>query len=55
MPILIPFVLYTKPMLDCESMQVSAVVTNKLDPDRPHLAKDNVVLVNPPVSVTVSI
>lgn len=55
MPILIPFVLYTKPMLDCESMKVSAMVTNKMDPDQAHLAKDNVVLVNPPISVTVSI
>lgn len=55
MPILIPFLLYTKPMLDCESLKVSAVVTNKLDPDQPYLAEDDVVLVDPPISVTVSI
>lgn len=55
MPILIPFLLYTKPMLDCESLKVSAMVTNKLDPDHPYLAEDDVVLVDPPVSVTVSI
>lgn len=55
MPILIPFALYSKPMLDCESLKVSAVVTNKLDPERPYLAKDDVVLVDPPISVTVSI
>lgn len=54
-PVLIPFALYTKPMLDCESMKVSAMVTNKVDPDQAYLAKDNVVLVNPPISLTVSI
>lgn len=53
-PILIPFLLYTKPMLDCESLKVSAVVTNKLEPDCPYLAEDDVVLVDPPLSVTVS-
>lgn len=55
MPILIPFLLYAKPMLDCECLKVSAMVTNKLDPDRPYLAEDDVVLVDPPISVTVSI
>lgn len=55
MPILIPFLLYTKPMLDCESLKVSAMVTNQLDPDHPYLAEDDVVLVDPPISVTVSI
>ncbi|XP_075880480.1 protein-glutamine gamma-glutamyltransferase E-like [Nelusetta ayraudi] len=53
-PILIPFLLYTKPMLDCESLKVSAVVTNKLDPDQPYLAEDDVVLVDPPISVTMT-
>lgn len=54
-PVLIPFALYTKPMLDCKSMKVSAMVTNKVDPDQAYLAKDNVVLVNPRISVTVSV
>lgn len=53
-PILIPFSLYTKPMLECESLKVSAVVTNKLEPDRPYLAEDDVVLADPLLSVTVS-
>lgn len=53
-PILIPFLLYSKPMLDCESLKVSAVVTNKLDPDQPYLAEDDVVLVDPPISVTMT-
>lgn len=53
-PILIPFLLYTKPMLECESLKVSAMVTNKLDPDHPYLAEDDVVLADPPISVTVS-
>lgn len=53
--ILVPFALYATPMLDCESMKVSAIVTNKLDPEQTYLAKYNVVLVNPPISVTVSI
>lgn len=55
LPILVPFLLYSKPMLDCESLKVSAVVTNKLDPDRPYLAEDDVVLLDPPISLTVSI
>lgn len=54
-PILVPFTLYTSPMLDCESMKVSATVTNQLDPDQTYLAKYNVVMVDPPISVTVSI
>lgn len=53
-PILIPFQLYNKPMLECESLKVSVVVTNKLEPDRPYLAEDDVVLADPPISVTVS-
>lgn len=53
-PILIPFLLYTKPMLDCESLKVTAMVTNQLDPNHPYLAEDDVVLVDPPISVTVS-
>lgn len=55
LPILVPFLLYAKPMLDCESLKVSAVVTNKLDPDHPYLAEDDVVLLDPPISLTVSI
>lgn len=53
-PILIPFLLYTKPMLECDCLKVSAMVTNKLEPDRPYLAEDDVVLADPPISVTVS-
>lgn len=54
-PILIPFALYNAPMLDCESMKVSAIVTNNMEPDQAYLAKYNVVMVDPPISVTVSI
>lgn len=53
-PILIPFLLYTKPMLECDSLKVSAMVINNLEPDRPYLAEDDVVLADPKISVTVS-
>lgn len=53
-PILVPFLDYAQPMLDCESMKVSALVIDKLNPDKPYLAEDDVVLLDPPISVTVS-
>lgn len=53
-PILVPFSVYQKPMLECDSMKVSAVVTDKQNPDNPYLAEDDVVLLDPPISVTVS-
>lgn len=53
-PILVPFLSYNKAMLDCESMKVSAMVTDKLKPDNPYLAEIDVVLLDPPISIKVS-
>lgn len=53
-PIVVPFLKYYKPMLECEAMKVSAVVVNKLIPDSPYLAEEDVVLLDPPITVRVS-
>lgn len=41
-------------MLDCEGMKVSAVIIDKQNPDNLYLAEDDIVLLDPPISVTVS-
>ncbi|KAM3621590.1 uncharacterized protein V6R79_013232 [Siganus canaliculatus] len=52
-PIVVPFSAYYKSMLNSDSMKISAVVTDKEKPDDPFLAEDDVVLVDPPITVTV--
>ncbi|XP_070758523.1 protein-glutamine gamma-glutamyltransferase E-like [Enoplosus armatus] len=52
-PILVPFSAYHEHMVECDSMKVSAVVMDKQNPDNTYLAEDDVVLLHPPISVTV--
>lgn len=52
-PVLIEFSVYNKPMLECASMKVSVVVTDKLNPDNIYVAEDDIVLLDPPISLTV--
>ncbi|KAM7421911.1 hypothetical protein PAMA_010132 [Pampus argenteus] len=52
-PILIPFSVYRQHMHEYDSMKVSAIVTDINSPDNTYLAEDDVVLVDPPVSITV--
>ncbi|KAL3058055.1 hypothetical protein OYC64_010271 [Pagothenia borchgrevinki] len=47
----VPFLAYHKPMLDCDSLKVSALVTDKERPDNMYLAVDDVVLIDPPISL----
>ncbi|KAJ4940907.1 hypothetical protein JOQ06_027198 [Pogonophryne albipinna] len=49
----VPFSAYHKPMLDCDSLKVSALVTDKERPDNIYLAVDDVVLIDPPISLKV--
>ncbi|KAI4827054.1 hypothetical protein KUCAC02_030481 [Chaenocephalus aceratus] len=49
----VPFSAYHKPMLDCDSLKVSALVTDKERPDNMYLAVDDVVLIDPPISLKV--
>ncbi|XP_044077572.1 protein-glutamine gamma-glutamyltransferase 5 [Siniperca chuatsi] len=53
-PILVPFLAYHKHMMECDSMKVSALVTDKQKPNNTYLAQYDVVLLDPPISVTVS-
>ncbi|KAI4827598.1 hypothetical protein KUCAC02_030983, partial [Chaenocephalus aceratus] len=50
----VPFSAYHKPMLDCDSLKVSALVTDKERPDNMYLAVDDVVLIDPPISLKVT-
>ncbi|XP_033938444.1 protein-glutamine gamma-glutamyltransferase E-like [Pseudochaenichthys georgianus] len=50
----VPFSAYHKPMLDCDSLKVSALVTDKERPDNMYLAVDDVVLIDPPISLKVN-
>ncbi|XP_075952496.1 protein-glutamine gamma-glutamyltransferase 2-like [Anarhichas minor] len=52
-PIRIPFSDYRKPMLECDSIKVSAVVTDKEKPDYSYLAEDDVVLLDPPITINI--
>ncbi|XP_076013105.1 protein-glutamine gamma-glutamyltransferase 2 [Genypterus blacodes] len=52
-PVLVPFTVYGAQMMHWNSMKVSALVTDKEKPDFTYLAEDNVVLQNPPISITV--
>uniref|UniRef100_UPI0037E82CE2 protein-glutamine gamma-glutamyltransferase 6-like n=1 Tax=Semicossyphus pulcher TaxID=241346 RepID=UPI0037E82CE2 len=53
-PILVPFSVYREPMLDFDSMRVSAVVKDIENSDHPYLAEDDVVLLDPPITITIS-
>ncbi|KAM7401597.1 hypothetical protein PAMP_016902 [Pampus punctatissimus] len=53
-PILIPFSVYRQHMREYDSMKVSAIVTDINSPDNTYLAEDDVVLLDPSVSITVA-
>uniref|UniRef100_A0A8D3CMR5 Protein-glutamine gamma-glutamyltransferase 2 n=1 Tax=Scophthalmus maximus TaxID=52904 RepID=A0A8D3CMR5_SCOMX len=53
-PVLVLFSAYHKHMVQCDSMKVSAVVTDKENPDDVYLAESDVVLLDPPLSIIVS-
>ncbi|XP_028430814.1 protein-glutamine gamma-glutamyltransferase 5-like [Perca flavescens] len=53
-PIQVPFSAYYKPMMECDIMKVSALVTGKEKPDNTYLAVHDVVLLDPPITITVS-
>lgn len=40
--------------MQCDSMKVSAIITDKQSPENKYFAVNDVVLKNPPLSVTVS-
>ncbi|KAM7006492.1 protein-glutamine gamma-glutamyltransferase 5 [Tautogolabrus adspersus] len=52
-PIVVPFSVYCKPMLQCDSMKISALIKDKEKPDHPYLGEVDVVLIDPPISVTI--
>ncbi|XP_049445564.1 protein-glutamine gamma-glutamyltransferase E [Epinephelus fuscoguttatus] len=52
-PIEIPFTIYHKHMINADSMNVSAVVTDMENPDHTYLADDDVVLLDPPISLEI--
>ncbi|KAM7401594.1 hypothetical protein PAMP_016899 [Pampus punctatissimus] len=52
-PILIPFSVYRQHMREYDSMKVSAIVTDINSPDNTYLAEDDVVLLDPSVSITI--
>lgn len=52
-PILVPFSAYHKHMQECDSMRVSAIVTDKKKSDETYLAENDIVLLDPPVSINV--
>lgn len=53
-PVVVPFSSYVDAMLDCESLKVVAVVTDLQHPERVYMGQDDVVLVDPPIFLTVS-
>ncbi|XP_053171596.1 protein-glutamine gamma-glutamyltransferase 5-like [Scomber japonicus] len=52
-PIVVPFSAYNKYMKDFDSMKVSVIVTDKEKPIYSYLAEDDVVLLDPPISIKV--
>ncbi|MEQ2222170.1 hypothetical protein ILYODFUR_023257 [Ilyodon furcidens] len=52
-PILIPFLTYNKLMTECESINISAMITDQQKSDHVFLAENRIVLMNPPISITV--
>lgn len=53
--VVVPFMSYIEPMLDCAVMKVTALVTDAKNPNRVYLAEDDVVLEDPPISLQVSL
>ncbi|XP_060897697.1 protein-glutamine gamma-glutamyltransferase 5-like [Labrus mixtus] len=53
MPIVVPFSVYSKPMLECDIMKISVLVKDKEKPDHPYLREVDLVLLDPPISVTI--
>ncbi|XP_040058972.2 protein-glutamine gamma-glutamyltransferase 2 [Gasterosteus aculeatus] len=52
-PIQIKFSDYHEPMMDCDNMRVSAVVADKEVPPNLYLAENDVVLLDPPITVNI--
>ncbi|XP_062272507.1 protein-glutamine gamma-glutamyltransferase E-like [Scomber scombrus] len=52
-PIVVPFSAYNKYMKHSDSMKVSVIVTDKEKPIYSYLAEDDVVLLDPPISIKV--
>ncbi|XP_062272509.1 protein-glutamine gamma-glutamyltransferase E-like [Scomber scombrus] len=52
-PIVVPFLIYNKYMKDSDSMKFSVIVTDKERPIYSYLAEDDVVLMDPPISIKV--
>uniref|UniRef100_A0A3B3XGK3 protein-glutamine gamma-glutamyltransferase n=1 Tax=Poecilia mexicana TaxID=48701 RepID=A0A3B3XGK3_9TELE len=52
-PIQIPYITYSKYMVDCQTMNISAMITD-LQNDETFLAANRVVLKDPPITITVS-
>lgn len=53
-PIVVKFSDYWKPMLDYDTMKISAFVSDKNNLDANYMAENDVVLKDPPLKVTVS-
>lgn len=53
-PVLVPFLSYATAMLGCGSMKVVALVSSKQERARAYMAQQDVVLADPPISLTVS-
>ncbi|XP_062265214.1 protein-glutamine gamma-glutamyltransferase 2-like [Platichthys flesus] len=53
-PILVPFSAYHKLMVECDSMKVTAMVNDKYKPEQVYLAENDIVLMDPPFTLTVS-
>ncbi|XP_041639554.1 protein-glutamine gamma-glutamyltransferase 5-like [Cheilinus undulatus] len=51
-PIVVKFSDYCKPMLGSDGMKVSVIVKDQKNPDHPYHADDDVILEDPPISVT---
>ncbi|XP_008406505.1 protein-glutamine gamma-glutamyltransferase E-like [Poecilia reticulata] len=52
-PILIPFLTYHKHMIGCESMNISAIITDQRKENHTFLAETRIALMKPPISITV--
>ncbi|XP_062265184.1 protein-glutamine gamma-glutamyltransferase 2-like [Platichthys flesus] len=53
-PILVPFSAYHKLMVECDSMKITAMVNDKYQPEQVYLAVNDIVLMDPPFTLTVS-
>lgn len=53
-PVLVPLSVYHRHMVLNDSMKISALVTDKNNPDNTYLAEDDIVLQDPPIFLNVS-